>query len=146
MRAAPPVDVPVSAAGVERTASALLYAAAAAAAALGAQSLLERPIGLPALIALAVCAAVSGWYLWRPPAGRLRWDGRAWSLVQASGQVRAVGQLQLQVDLGRWVLLRWRGEGEPRTTWASLRAADAGAAWHGLRVALAAHSRTGGAP
>ena len=143
MRAAPPVDVPVSTGRVERAATALLYAAAALAASIAAASLLDRRAAWLSLAAVAGCAAILGAGVWRPPRGRLRWDGQAWSLVHPSGQVRPLVGLQVQLDLGSWILLRWHGDGERWASWASLRAAHAGAAWHGLRVALAAHGRPG---
>jgi hypothetical protein len=143
MRAAPPVDVPLSAAGPERAVCALLYALAALGTSVALASALD--FGSPRWLAAAaaVCAAPVGALAWRPPRGRLRWDGRVWTRLQPSGQLERVDRLQLQLDFGAWVLLRWQAEGQRRPTWAALRAADAGAAWHGLRVALAAHA---GAP
>ena len=140
MRTAPPVDAPVSAGRAERCLSAALYALAAASAAIGIGSALElEPGWLPTLLAAAV-AACCGAASWRAPRGRLRWDGRGWLLVGVAGEAQPLARLQLQLDLGRWVLLRWQGTGRARPVWASLRAADA-ADWHGLRVALAAHGR-----
>jgi hypothetical protein len=43
------------------------------------------------------------------------------------------------LDLGRFLLLRWRPDGGGRARWLPLTAAEAGASWHGLRVA--AYSR-----
>ncbi len=143
MRAAPPVDVPLSAARLERAVCALLYALAALGSAVALASAFES--GSPGWLAAAAatCAAPVGAMAWRPPRGRLRWDGQVWTRLQLSGQPQRIDRLQIQLDFGTWVLLRWHAEGQRRATWAALRAADAGAAWHGLRVALAAHA---GAP
>lgn len=139
MRAAPPVEVPLSAARAERAVCAALYGLAALASVVAVGSALG--LGpLPRLAeAAAACAAVAGAMTWRPPRGRLRWDGQSWAVLTAPAQCRRIDRLQSQIDFGHWVLLRWSVEGRRRATWASLRAADAGAAWHGLRVALAAH-------
>src|SRR5574337_161190 len=139
MRAAPPVEVPLAAARAERAACALLHALAA----LGSVAAAGSALGLgqlawPATAAVA-CAAALGVIAWRPPRGRLRWDGEAWTVLPAPGQCQRIDRLRLQVDFGAWMLLRWTVEGQRRTAWAPLRAGDAGAAWHGLRVALAAH-------
>ncbi len=140
MRTAPPVEVPLSAGGPERAACAVLYAVAAA----GLTVAIAAALGLGSQRALATIAAglgaALGGMVWRPPRGQLRWDGRGWTLVQPSGQLQPIDRLQLRIDFGAWVLLRWNAEAQRGATWASLRAADAGAAWHGMRVALAAHA------
>lgn len=135
MRAAPPVEVPLAAAGPGRAMSAALHAAAAwsASTAFGAAG--------PWDTLAALAAAAAGAVLWRSPRGSLRWDGAAWAWVTPAGEVVPLARLRLQIDFGRWVLLRWTGAGARRATWASLGAAQAGAAWHGMRVALAAHAR-----
>ena len=138
MRAAPPVDVPLSAARVEKAVSAALYFLAAGASTLA----LGLPLRWAALA--AGCAAVFGAAAWRRARGRLRWDGAAWNLCRPSGESVPLSDVRLQIDLGPWLLLRWRAEGGHRSAWASLRADDAAADWHGLRVALAAHARAAG--
>src|SRR5574337_2128493 len=139
MRAAPPVEVPLAAARAERAACALLHALAAFGPVVAAGSALG--LGQLAWLATAAvaCAAVLGVIAWRPPRGRLRWDGEAWTVLPAPGQCQRIDRLRVQIDFGTWVLLRWTVEGQRRAAWAPLRAADAGASWHGLRVALAAH-------
>jgi hypothetical protein len=89
----------------------------------------------------ALLGACGGAALLAPPhAGTLRWDGAAWSW-QPSGQgTPLAGQVALMIDLGPWVLLRWRSPGQ-RARWLPLAQAGAGPMWQPLRVALAAHGR-----
>ena len=75
----------------------------------------------------------------------LRWDGQAWSLVLRApvgglGVEIAVAHLVVSIDLGPWLLLRaYAAAGGSR--WQVARASCVGdAAWHGLRVALKAHT------
>ena len=107
-----------------------------------------------ALVAAALALAGLGarMALWALPADadHLRWDGASWTLaLQLAGQQRPtevpVTQVDVTMDLGRWLMLRLElGPGGRR--WQVARGGCVGhAAWHGLRVALRAHS-AGGAP
>jgi hypothetical protein len=135
VRQAPPVGVTCSGGGLWRAAQVLL--AAAAAAAFAAWSLLHAggPVmagGLAALLA-ALVAGTAAWRLASPQATLLRWDGQVWSADGVQGQV------DVMLDLQRWLLLRFRptpGRGLGRTRWLPLPDAEAGAARHGLRAAL----------
>ena len=80
-------------------------------------------------------AALHGWR--RTPQGRLRWDGRCWFWSDATGR-ETPGELVLQLDLQRCVLVRWRGL-PSATHWIWLDASDADARWHEVRCAL--HAR-----
>ena len=79
--------------------------------------------------------------LFHTMAGRLRWDGQAWSRADGA-QAWPLLRLVVALDLGIWVLLQLQTAGG-RRLWCVASAASAQAQWHGLRVALAAHA---GAP
>ncbi len=150
MRHAPPADAPIASGRFERVLIALGYALALGA---GIQALLAALLGvdLPALGLLLVAgsAAVVGAWSWRPVAGHVRWDGQQWQwLATASptGPGHALSDLRVQIDLGAWILLRWRVAGARRHTWACLHRGDAGRRWHGMRVALLAWSRQADRP
>ena len=57
----------------------------------------------------------------------LAWDGQLWLVEEQAGE------LALMLDIGPWMLLRWRGN--ERTLWLPVSARAAGVHWHGLRVA-----------
>ena len=77
----------------------------------------------------------------------LVWDGASWALtVRASpgGALSGVTgvavrvpilQVGIALDLGAWLLLRLQAD-TGGTRWQVVRAACAGSAWHGLRLAL----------
>jgi hypothetical protein len=139
MRSAPPpIEVPLGDARPERLAVVALYAIAlgtlAGWSAAGVLSLTgNSPSALAVLAASALFATalggLIGWRIWRPPSGFLRWNGHLWTLD------RVVGSVETRLDLGNWVLLRFRAPGR-RSIWIGLHAADQGSRWHGLRVAL----------
>jgi hypothetical protein len=94
----------------------------------------------PWLTAAAFMATLPAVGLLRRPAGDLRWDG---TRFRRDG---AEGTLDLCLDLGPWMLLRWR---PAATTWpwvAQWRAVSARGIgpgdWHALRCAL--HARPAG--
>ena len=78
-------------------------------------------------------------------ADHLRWDGASWTLaLQAVGQQRStdvvVSRVHVTMDLGRWLMLRLELSPGGRR-WQVARGGCVGHhAWHGLRVALRAHS------
>ena len=83
---------------------------------------------LIAVGALAVSAcAVS---LWHVPAQSLRWDGRAWQLDAAAGE------LSVAIDLGPWMLLCFMPEGRGRCSWLPIQRRGLEAHWHALRCAV----------
>ena len=130
MRQAPPVGVTCSGGGAWRWAQAAL--AGLAAAAFITWVLLWLGLG-PAPAALAACVgaavaagAMAAWQAPKPAS--LRWDGAQWSVDGDAGEVVTM------LDLGGWMLLRWRAPAAAR--WLALSAAEAGGAWHGLRAAL----------
>jgi hypothetical protein len=109
--------------------------------ALHAQSPFRMPMLLAAMAGAALLA-VAGWWLARRALplspGRLRWDGQCWTSVGPQGP-QPLQRLVVMLDLGVWVLLRLHPVGG-HALWRVASAASAQAAWHGLRVALAAHA------
>ncbi len=148
MRAAPPVDAALAAGRAERMLITLLHALAGLAVAFWAAALAGLT-GLAALVACALAAAVTmaaiGFWLARralpPDAGRLRWDGQAWRWLSSAGPAELpLARLEIAIDLGNWALLRLHPADGGRALWRLASARTAGAAWHGLRVALVAHA------
>ena len=80
-----------------------------------------------AVVALSLGAPV--WWLSARPAQLLQWDSQRWSLDGQSAELR------LMIDLGSAMLLRHGGR-----RWVAATRADAGSAWHALRVAVLAGS------
>ena len=88
---------------------------------------LDAPAAPAAIGAVAVL--LLAWRLSRPRQRVLQWDGQRWTVDGVPGR------LQLMVDLGAFMLLRLRPE-QGRGPWTAVTAAEAGAAWHGLRAAV----------
>jgi hypothetical protein len=139
MRSAPPpIEAQLGDGRPERLAVVALYAVA-----LGtlagwlAAGLLALTVNSLSALAVVAAAALSGMalgaligkWIWRPPSGSLRWNGRVWTLD------RVVGSVETRLDSGNWMLLRFQAPGS-RSVWFGLHAADQGSRWHGLRVAL----------
>ena len=129
MRAAPAVSVRGSGGVAWR-----LFQAAVPA--LAASALIAWGLGLgqlhlaPALWALPVVGAVAWWLAPRTPQA-LAWDGQCWRLDGREGSV------ELMIDLGGWLLLRFRPSPAPRRRrWVAVCRSDAGPALHGLRAAV----------
>lgn len=131
MRQAPPVGVTCSGGGGWRVVGALL---AALAAGVITAWLLQHLGASGAAVLAAACAAVvlAGALAWRwerPRPVDLLWNGRVWRVDGAEGEV------DVMLDLGGWMLLRFRpAAGAAR--WLPLARAEAGAAWHPLRSAV----------
>lgn len=123
VRAAPPVQVALPAAGGWRAAQAALYGLAASVFALW---WLQRPA--VALLAGAV-AAIAASRRVPMPRGTLAWDGAQWHLAGAACEVAAT------IDLEGWLLLRIR-QADGRGVWAGVGAASAGVHWHAFRCAV----------
>lgn len=143
MRAAPAVWAPLDGCGPERVLIVGLHAVTGAA--LGAW--VSGPAGLGwQLAATAGAGAMAGFGVWLarralPGDGHhLRWDGSRWTLALRGGTIEfAVARVDVTLDLGAWLMLRLL-LADGRLRWLPLRAGTVGAGWHGLRVALRAHS------
>jgi hypothetical protein len=133
MRQPPAVDWPVGDDRLWRALLALAWASAVAAFAawlLGAWLGPHRSMQVACGVALiATLAAGMGWQLGAQPAGRLQWSGKAWWWQPATGlngshptddSPKALRQVQAQVDLQAWMLLRMQPQaGRPR--WCTVR-------------------------
>lgn len=120
----------------------LLAGLSAGAVALWALSWLSWP-AWPAFGA-ALAAAALVYCLSNARAFALGWNGQSWSVDDHTGGV------DVMLDFGAWLLLRWRGLGPGPTArvderWVLLSAKECGPAWHGLRVALFAAGDGGSA-
>lgn len=153
MRAAPPVDIPLSRDGGCAWCLGALAACAAAVPPLWLSWTLQAQraagpsvqMGLAVFVALAAIGALTAVRiaLKRQPPLALRWTGAEWQLVErAAGQHVNVARPQICLDFGHALLLR--GAGVPRgwPAWWTLSRATAPSAWHGLRVALHAAEGT----
>jgi hypothetical protein len=140
MRSTPPaVEVALAPGRRERLLVAALYAVAFALvgawmASHGAVSVL---IGWPVAGVLGACL---GWGALQPMRGTLRWDGQGWWHGQPSGAAHPLHSVDLMMDLGGWMLLRVRAEPVAGRLlpgrWCGVGRTEAGAGWHGLRLAL----------
>jgi len=138
VRHAPPVSVLCQGRGWRAAQTAVFAISAGALALWGAQHLWE-PAGATlwmAALALVVTATLA-WRALAVPALELRWDGQAWYAGDDAID------LNLMLLSSRIALLRLRTA--TRCTWLAVGAAEAGPAWHALRVALLARPQPAGA-
>ncbi len=139
MRVAPPVQALSCSAGPWRSIQLALYATSAAVTIGWAWATLSEPGAGP--LAAGLLAGLVAWRVARCalPAHStpLAWDGTAWQLRLPGGDVRC-GQVALMLDLGDWMLVRFRPAGASRLAevWLPLSRRDTAADWPALRVAL----------
>jgi hypothetical protein len=145
MRAAPALQVVVTDEPCARAGVALLCALAAGALAAWLGRLMPLPVHA-AWLAAAVAAALGagfGWRRTRCQPRALQWDTRQWWLRDAVDASARSGSLQVMIDLGGWMLLRFEAEhGAPRWQWLAVSHHQHGPAWHALRTAV--HARAAG--
>ena len=154
MHTAPAVSATLDAQGIERMLITLLHALAAVVLAawvgLHAGLVGSWPTWIAGLVWSTAAATFGAWLARRalPANGTvLAWDGASWAVTTRSSRGRALAgstcaglrlpiqQLAVALDLGPWILLRLQADaGGAR--WQVVRAASAGPAWHGLRLAL----------
>ena len=157
MRAAPAVDAALGSGRIERMLITALHAGAGAVVSVWAAAHAQASAGwlsanlpwIAALVGASLLGALGFWLarqaLPAAPA-RLRWDGAAWQLGDARrSELCNNGLLPLQrvvvsLDLGAWMLLQLLPAGGAPLRWHLVTVRSAGAAWHGLRVALQAHA------
>ncbi|CAD5370661.1 conserved hypothetical protein [Rubrivivax sp. A210] len=135
MYAAPPVSVHGTGGPAWRALRVGLPALAAGVFCAWALAHAELPPLWAAPVALAV--AVLAWWRTAPVSRSLAWDGSQW-LVDG----HAV-ELQLMIDLDRWLLLRVRAA-DSGARWMACTAGEVGAHWPLLRAAL--HARLSPVP
>ena len=146
MRTAPALQISLARFGIWRTAVAVLALLGTLTAAgwlvgLGAQS------GVAKGAAMALVAALLwglGLSLMRLPAHRLSWDGQCWALLDmaAGGAEPVAGEISVAIDLGPWMLLRFRPiaavawQQSMRSTWLPVQRRGIEPQWHALRCAV----------
>ena len=127
MRQAPPIALTLSGAGAWRVAQVALPALAAAV-------LLAWAAASVALtLAAAAIVGVVAWRASLPRPVQLQWNGEHWAADGSAGEV------DLMLDFGPWMLLRFRRPGA-RSRWLPVPRREAGASEQGLRVALYSRS------
>ena len=132
MRQPPPVGVTCSGGGAWRIAQSTLAALAALVFVAWGVLLLDAAPAI-ALAAAALGGAVAGGAVWRlspPHPVTLQWDGAVWS---ADGRP---GGVTVMLDLGAWMLVRFRAQPGGPVHWLPLPDREVGAARHALRAAL----------
>ncbi|MEO7007629.1 MAG: hypothetical protein ABI156_00645 [Caldimonas sp.] len=98
----------------------------------------DAMIAAAGLAGLVCVAGVLSAAVVRP--ARLRWDGRTWQLgsVDTALEPRP-GSLQVQIDLGAWMLLRFAANDagpRRRVVWLPVQRRGLEAQWHALRCAV----------
>jgi len=141
MHGSPPCALTVARFGAWRAAVAVLALAALASllawvlgSPLGEGPWIRVGVGFAALATLALATS-----LWRQPGARLRWDGLAWTVASPASAEPVSGRLEVAIDLGSFLLLRFTPAG--RSGPASVRWIPVGRAgleheWHAFRCAV----------
>ena len=144
MRAAPAFELDVRPGLPVRAVLAMIGGACAAAVGAWTWSHIDAaagPAGRGAVGWLAVslgAAMLGGWLGWRlapRTPHTIAWHQGQWTLCQCAAAPRA-GTVQVKLDVGSWMLLRFRPAGAGPTTWLAVSNSDAGPAWHALRATL----------
>lgn len=101
--------------------------------------LVPRPGWLVPWVALMV-GLPAAWVVWRRAARAvvtLDWQGGAWRLADCGDLAQCEpGRVEPMIDLGRWMLLRFRASETGWVRWFVADAEQAGSNWHALRAAL----------
>jgi hypothetical protein len=110
------------------------------------------PVWVPALAA-SVSGALAGAGAWfttaRDELATLAWIRGSWTLTGPGSNANATatqGSLALMLDLGPWMLLRFRADDRRGSRWFCVDESAAGSRWHLLRAALYRPVRSGTAP
>jgi hypothetical protein len=143
MRGSPSCVIPVRRSGLWRIAVGVVAAAAISALVawalltpLGQTSAARIAVVLAALATLGLAAS-----LLRMPTGTLRWDGSAWTFAEQARRPTAPlpGELEVAIDLGAFLLLRFRPGGTPAwrsTRWIPVERRGLEREWHSFRCAV----------
>jgi hypothetical protein len=144
MRAAPAFELDVAPGRRERAALAMIGGACAAVVAAWIWSHVDAAAGpagrgATAWLALSAGAAVlGGWAGWRlapRDPHTLAWRQGQWTLCRRAA-VPCEGTVQVKLDLGGWMLLRFRPTADGAASWLAVSDRAAGPAWHPLRATL----------
>jgi hypothetical protein len=146
MRASPAFQLTIRRFGVWRAAIAvLLLAAVTSLFAFAFAKGDSAPAALRAMgLAASVAIVLAGATLMRCQPVSLRWDTQRWNLGPASsvGEEPWPGRLEVAIDLGAWMLLRFEHDFTPelgrtgRTRWLPVQRRGLEPAWHALRCAV----------
>ena len=147
MRASPAFQVNLQCFAVWRTGVALLGLLACASTLAWCVSGTEAKPGWVWLLAilLTVTLVLGGFLATRTPWMSLRWDTQTWRLgpVATAGEEPWSGQLAVVIDLGAWMLLRFRHTDPTRgrrfvqpQQWLAVQRAGRASSWHALRCAV----------
>ena len=106
--------------------------------------LATRPRGPAALAAAGIAGGLILWLVatqWRAAPLSLRWDTQRWHLGPAdtAGHEPWAGELNVMIDLGPWMLLRFRPDpssAERGARWLPVQRRGLEAQWHTLRCAV----------
>ena len=143
MRAAPAIQVSLNRFGAWRVAM-LVLALLAGLTVVGWLAGQEALVGTRRGFAMFAAAALLLWLgvsLARVHAMELRWDGQCWALrpMLPAGTDPVVGEISVAVDVGPWMLLRFRPRDRSRwtqATWLPVQRWGMTPQWHALRCAV----------
>ncbi len=141
MHAAPPVRIPVvtDAFGQGFALACVCMAAVSLLAWALSWSAASTWLSRFAVVWVVATTAALGWFLLRQrtgAAGLLTWDGAAWQWVPAAGASRQ-GTVQVMIDLGPWLLLRFSPSVAPvASVWLAISRRAAVGQWPAWRAAL----------
>ena len=134
MHAAPAVSVRSSGDGLWRLFGVLMPAVASSA--LGAWALAHAQLPVWPALLLIPLVALPLLLLVKSQRFDFRWDGQRW-LALGTGAVEEEGSVDVMLDLGPWLLLRWCPMApRQRRRWVSVPAAQALPNLHALRAAV----------
>jgi hypothetical protein len=151
MRASPPIEISLNRYGWWHAAVAALVGATAAAVSAWLLAAAAQRSGweVALVVACASIAIVLAASTARTSPVVLRWDGATWRVAQGAGAGTAQrvleGALQVSIDLGPWMLLRFSAASQgrvPIVVWLPVQRTGLEASWHALRCAV--HARAQG--
>ena len=141
MHGSPPCAITVARFGAWRAAVAALALGALASlvawlvsSPLGEGAWVRGGVAVAAIATLALAAS-----LWRQPPARLRWDGLAWTVASPAGAADVSGRMEIAVDLGSFLLLRFTPAGRSGPSagrWIPVGRAGLEHEWHAFRGAV----------
>jgi hypothetical protein len=143
MRASPPIEVRLHRFGAWHVAIATLGLVMVVAIARWMVTVWGQ--AMPAVLALAAAATIGGFVSLAACAsvrsGTLQWDGVKWQWTcsRAASGAPVAGVLQIRIDLGFWMLLRFVADfpvGLGRVTWLPVQQRAIAGDWHALRCAV----------